>query len=129
LTVHAIPVAGTARLTFTVDPWDPGYGQAFAEENDSPGGLSESSAELELDFEVPADQWQPIDPDPNVVPPGQILFLDGVRRIDAGSGYTPWDSATGPARLAPPAWPASSRPPESPRPWPPASSSATAPPG
>jgi len=83
LTVHAIPVAGTARLTFTVDPWDPGYGQAFAEENDSPGGLSESSAELDLDFEVPADQWQPIDPDPKLVPPGQILFLDGVRRIDA----------------------------------------------
>ena len=75
--------AGLARLTFTVDPWDPGYGQAYADENESPGGLSESSAELDLDFEVPASQWQPIDPDPAAVPPGQVLFLDGVRRVDA----------------------------------------------
>lgn len=75
-------VDGVARLSFTVDPWDPGYGQAFAEENDSPG-LSQSSAELDVDFEVPAAQWQPIDPDPKLIPPGKVLFLDGVRRIDA----------------------------------------------
>ncbi len=80
---EAGPAAGLARMMFTVDPWDPGYGQAYADENDSPGGLAESSAELELDFEVPASQWQPIDPDPEPVPPGQVLFLDGVRRVDA----------------------------------------------
>jgi hypothetical protein len=85
-----------APMTFTVDPWDPGYGQAFTEEMDSPGSgaLSESSAELDLDFEVPAQEWRPIDPDPALVPPQAVLFLDGVRRIDArvwvhGGGLQP----------------------------------------
>lgn len=83
-----------ALMTFTVDPWDPGYGQAYAEEMDSSSGLSESSAELDLDFEVPAPEWQPIDPDPGLVLPSTVLFLDGVRRIDArvwvhGGGLQP----------------------------------------
>jgi hypothetical protein len=64
---------------FTVDPWDPGYGQAMADESE----LGESSAELQLDLEVPADEWRPIDPDPDVELPEKVLFLDGVRRIDA----------------------------------------------
>src|SRR5215472_1224742 len=81
-------------MTFTVDPWDPGYGQAFTEEMDSAGGLSESSAELDLDFEVPAQDWRPLDPDPTLVLPPTVLFLDGVRRIDArvwvhGGGLQP----------------------------------------
>jgi hypothetical protein len=75
--------APTARLSFTVDPWDPGYGQAFSEELDEPGRLSESTAELDLDFEVPNADWQPIDPDPAFAVPERVLFLDGVRRVDA----------------------------------------------
>jgi hypothetical protein len=74
---------GVAPLTFTVDPWDPGYGQAFSDEQDEPGRLSESTAELDLDFEVPAGEWQPIDPDPEFTLPERVLFLDGVRRVDA----------------------------------------------
>jgi hypothetical protein len=85
----AVPV-----LSFTVDPWDPGYGMAFAEEADEIGGLERSTAELDLDLEVPSRQWQPIDPDPGVAPPASVLFLDGVRRIDArvwvhGGGLQP----------------------------------------
>lgn len=83
-------------MSFTVDPWDPGYGQAYAEELDSPGSgtLSESTAELNLDFEMPAREWLPIDPDPAVPVPETVLFLDGVRRIDArvwvhGGGLQP----------------------------------------
>ncbi len=82
-------------MSFTVDPWDPGYGQAFAEEQEGgSGGLSQSTAELNLDLEVPAGEWRPLDPDPSVVPPGTVLFLDGVRRIDArvwvhGGGLQP----------------------------------------
>ncbi len=81
-------------MSFTVDPWDPGYGQAFADEQEGSGGLSESTAELDVDLEVPAAQWRPLDPDPSVVPPGTVLFLDGVRRIDArvwvhGGGLQP----------------------------------------
>ncbi len=82
-------------LTFTVDPWDPGYGQAFADEQDEPGaGLGQSTAQLDLDFEIPADEWQPLDPDPATPVPSTVLFLDGVRRIDArvwvhGGGQQP----------------------------------------
>jgi hypothetical protein len=71
-----------ARVSFTVDPWDPGYGLAFSDELDG-GALEESSAELNLDLEIPASQWRPLDPDPAPRLPGTVLFLDGVRRIDA----------------------------------------------
>ena len=76
MTATSVPVA------FTVDPWDPGYGLAYNEELDV-GALEESSAELNLDLEVPASQWHPITPDPAPRLPGTVLFLDGVRRIDA----------------------------------------------
>jgi len=76
MTASSVPVA------FTVDPWDPGYGLAVNEDLDG-GALEESSAELTLDLEVPAVKWGPIDPDPAPRLPGTVLFLDGVRRIDA----------------------------------------------
>jgi len=69
-------------VSYTVDPWDPGYGVAFSEELDG-GALEESSAELNLDLEMPAAHWRPVDPDPALALPGTVLFLDGVRRIDA----------------------------------------------
>jgi hypothetical protein len=63
---------------YTVDPWDPGYGVARGDELGGP----ESSARLELDLELKAADWKPMDP--QVVPlPGSVLFLDGVQRIDA----------------------------------------------
>jgi hypothetical protein len=76
MTIAPVPVA------FTVDPWDPGYGLAFGEEMDG-GALEESTAELNLDLELPAAQWRPLTPDPASPLPGTVLFLDGVRRIDA----------------------------------------------
>jgi hypothetical protein len=69
-------------VSFTVDPWDPGYGMALGDELDGEA-LTESSAELNLDLELPAGQWHPVDPDPAPALPGTVLFLDGVRRIDA----------------------------------------------
>lgn len=74
--------APAAAVSFTVDPWDPGYGLAFSDEADG-GAITESSAELRLDLEVPSARWQPIDPDPVPALPHVVLFLDGVRRIDA----------------------------------------------
>ncbi len=68
--------------TFTVDPWDPCYGPAYGDELDS-GPLEESSVELNLDLEVPAARWHPVDPDSAPRLPGTVMFLDGVRRIDA----------------------------------------------
>jgi hypothetical protein len=69
-------------VSFSVDPWDPGYGMAFGEEM---GGqaLQESTAELNLDLELPRDQWRPLSPSTQAEPPDTVLFLDGVRRIDA----------------------------------------------
>jgi hypothetical protein len=72
----------TAPVAFTVDPWDPGYGLAFSEDLDG-GALEESSAELNLDLEIPAAQWHAVNPDPVPPLPKTVLFLDGVRRIDA----------------------------------------------
>jgi len=71
-----------AQVRFTVDPWDPGYGVAFGEELDG-GALEETSAELNLDLELPAARWRPVAPDAALTLPGTVLFLDGVRRIDA----------------------------------------------
>jgi hypothetical protein len=68
-------------VTFAVEPWDPGYGQSVSTDLDG-DVLAESSAELDLDVEVPASRGHPVDP-----PPGRrpelVTFLDGVRRIDA----------------------------------------------
>jgi hypothetical protein len=73
--------ATPARGSFTVDPWDPAYGLALRDELD--GALESSSAQLDLDVEMPAGRWRPIDPDRAMSPPAALLFLDGVRRIDA----------------------------------------------
>ena len=74
--------APAATSSFTVDPWDPGYGLALSDEPEG-GALEGSTAELMLDLEVPAADWRPVDPDRKPALPGVVLFLDGVRRIDA----------------------------------------------
>jgi hypothetical protein len=71
-----------APVSFSVDPWDPGYGMAFGDEMGEEA-LPDSSAELDLDLELPAAQWRPLSPDDSVHVPQTLLFLDGVRRIDA----------------------------------------------
>lgn len=71
--------AVAASTTYTIDPWDPSYGVAVGDELDG----RESTARLDLDIEIPAAQWQPITPDRGVCLPSSVLFLDGVRRIDA----------------------------------------------
>jgi hypothetical protein len=72
----------TGALSFSVDPWDPGYGMAYGEEM-SGETMRESSAELNLDLELPRDRWRPLSASTRAEPPDTILFLDGVRRIDA----------------------------------------------
>jgi hypothetical protein len=64
-------------VKFAVDPWDPSYGASLDTE------LGKSAAQVALDVELPAAEWQPIDPDPAAVPPDAVLFVDGVRRVDA----------------------------------------------
>jgi hypothetical protein len=74
--------APPTRSSFAIDPWDPEYGMAFGGEPDE-RSLTESKVDLEMDLEVPADQWQPITPGTATRLPGTLLFLDGVRRIEA----------------------------------------------
>ncbi|MGI5132574.1 hypothetical protein ACQEVB_37630 [Pseudonocardia sp. CA-107938] len=63
-------------MRFSVDPWDPSYGASLDTE------LGASSALVDPDVEVPARRWAPIDPMP-VAQPAAVLFVDGVRRVDA----------------------------------------------
>jgi hypothetical protein len=66
-------------MRFSVDGWDPNYGSAL----EADGELSDSSARIETDVELPADRWRPLDPDDAGPLPGALLFVDGVRRIEA----------------------------------------------
>jgi hypothetical protein len=61
-----------------VDPWDPGYG--VATEIDA---LAESTADVELATEMPPAEWAPRRPGAAVVEPDSVVFVDGVRRVDA----------------------------------------------
>lgn len=64
-------------MRFSVDPWDPSYGPSLDTE------LGASTAEVTVDVETPAQRWAPVAPSPGLVPPETVLFVDGVRRIDA----------------------------------------------
>ncbi|MCT9934564.1 hypothetical protein N5079_30595 [Planotetraspora sp. A-T 1434] len=71
----------TSHAAFTVDAWDPGYAAALAVE--ALAELGPTSAELDLDVELPADDWHPVSPAAGTAPPAVLLIADGVRRIDA----------------------------------------------
>jgi hypothetical protein len=64
-------------MRFRVDPWSVEYGASVESE------LTTSKVEVNPDVELPADQWRAIDPNPKVREPETVLFVDGVRRVDA----------------------------------------------
>jgi hypothetical protein len=66
-------------MRFSVDGWDPGYGTSLEMDEQ----LGESTATVEVNVELPADQWRAIQPDVGQPQPAAILFVDGVRRIEA----------------------------------------------
>lgn len=63
-------------MQFTVDPWDPTYG--IANEVDP---LELTAATVNPDVEFPKDNWAPLEPSLGTV--SSVLFVDGVRRVDA----------------------------------------------
>lgn len=81
-------------MKFSVDPWDPAYGTSL----DS--GPGEPMAEADVGVEIPAQRWAPVPPDPAVDLPSAVLFVDGVRRVDAqvwvGGGPGGPDAPDGP---------------------------------
>ncbi|TWP44185.1 hypothetical protein FKR81_41620 [Lentzea tibetensis] len=73
-----ITTAATAPMRFNVDGWEVGYGSAMDMDD-----LAVSEAVVDLDVEVPEAQWEPIGATAAVTVPDAVLFVDGVRRIDA----------------------------------------------
>jgi hypothetical protein len=70
---------GARPMRFSVDGWDPAYGASLELEEQ----LAESTASVTVDVELPAGQWRAIDATADVVLPAAVLFVDGVRRIEA----------------------------------------------
>jgi len=66
-------------MRFSVDGWDPGYGASLDPED----FLAESTARVAVDVELPGARWRAIDPRPGQALPAALLFVDGVRRIEA----------------------------------------------
>jgi hypothetical protein len=62
-----------------VDAWDPSHGTSVED-----GPRTESNASTDLDVELPVAAWRPVSPAPGTVVPDVVLFVDGVRRNDAG---------------------------------------------
>lgn len=63
-------------MRFTIDPWDPSYGGSVETE------LEPSDVVVNADIEVRAGDWAPVTA-PADAAVGTVLFVDGVRRIDA----------------------------------------------
>ena len=65
-------------MRFHVDGWDPSYGSSV--EEGTP--VAALATRIDAGVEVPVAAWAPVDP--SALPePSAILFVDGVRRIDA----------------------------------------------
>ena len=94
-----------SSMRFAVDGWDPSYGASLETEGEF---LTESTATISVDVEMPASGWHPVDArDGAAEPPGAVLFVDGVRRVEArvwiddpvtGDGEAPADAT--PAMVA-----------------------------
>jgi hypothetical protein len=64
-------------MKFTVDPWDPAYGTSLETE------LTVSEHEPDVEVEVAARDWVPRRPPPDTRHPDAVVFVDGVRRLEA----------------------------------------------
>ncbi len=75
-------------MRYTVEPWAPEYGV--------PGAalLEEPESAVDPAVEVPPDSWKPVRP--SLDPVDDVLFVDGVRRVDANVWI---DQGDGPAVL------------------------------
>ncbi len=62
-------------MNFTVEAWDPDYGAP------SDADLADSTDKVDPSVELTPENWRPLLPE--CEPAGDILFVDGVRRVDA----------------------------------------------
>jgi hypothetical protein len=64
-------------MRFTVDPWDPAYGSGVDSE------LVASDHQPDVEVEVDERAWAPRRPAPGTVAANVVVFVDGVRRVEA----------------------------------------------
>ena len=64
-------------MRFAVETWAPEYGAPAGEM------LTETSVDVDLAAEVDAGSWAAVDPDGAARVPDCVVFVDGVRRVDA----------------------------------------------
>ncbi|MEX1003898.1 MAG: hypothetical protein WD990_07490 [Acidimicrobiia bacterium] len=62
-------------MRFSVETWAPEYGSPMEAE------MEESTVTVDVAVEVPKDAWRPLEVD--AAPSPDVVFVDGVRRIDA----------------------------------------------
>lgn len=67
----------TSPMRLAVEAWAPEYGTAIGADQ-----LPPAESDVDPDVEVPAGDWAPRTPSTGVSP-GSVLFVDGVRRVDA----------------------------------------------
>jgi hypothetical protein len=72
--------SGLGPMRFSVDGWNPAYGTSMEAEEQQ---LQESTADVTVDVELPANKWYAIDAIVGLPLPAATLFVDGVRRIEA----------------------------------------------
>ena len=81
-------------MRFAVDPWDPSYGASLDTE------LGASTVDVDPGVETPPARWAPIGPAHGLGPAATVLFVDGVRRIDAQVWVAESDGSASPALCA-----------------------------
>ena len=81
-------------MRFSVDPWDPSYGSA--NEADS---LEPTTARVDLEIETPLAQWRPKSAGSQAAA-GVVLFVDGVRRVEARVWIDAGDGSVRPGIVA-----------------------------
>lgn len=69
-------------MKFHVDGWDPAYGSAMEDVGEATTTV-ESSARIDAAVETQPEHWAPVVPRPACNEPGALVFVDGVRRIEA----------------------------------------------
>jgi len=67
-----------AGFDVRIDPWDTDYGSELPIDTADDFPVED----VELEIEVEANKWQPVIPG-SVTPPNYLVFVDGVRRIEA----------------------------------------------
>lgn len=79
LSLHlGAPLFGGYRVR--IDPWDVNYGEQIALDSTE----HEERDEVDHELELPEEQWRPISPARDaVLPYRRVVFIDGVRRLDA----------------------------------------------